>query len=198
MNGKISRAEGGGSHATLTSDRRRYLTGFSEKDGNTEVKAREEIRERIRETIFDLQLLFYHLETNDVRLAFEEGYGSRDGPVSRAQPRDLWGWVGTGYEEKLGYPREGDLATGYDGKSAIEAGLERLIDENPGVSKASPGTQRALVDAVAFLCRAAEGGQLDVRDVIEQGVEKHLRYHNRTAWDCSLEYEHPGIPDGIR
>jgi hypothetical protein len=196
MSGKTSRAEGGGKHATLTSGHRRYLTGFSEKTGNTEVKSRESIRSRIQETMFDLQLLFYSLETNDMRLAFEGGHGPRDGPVARAEPRvdsvDTWGRRVTGYENEWGYPQEGDLLSGYDGKSVFEAAIEHVLEQNPGVSKATPGMQRALVDTVAFLCRASEAGQLDVRKVIEQGVEKYHQRDGRVSWDCTLEYDHPG------
>jgi hypothetical protein len=49
--------------------------------------------------------------------------------------------------------------------------------------------QRALVDAVAFLCRASEAGQLEVREVIERGVEKYHSQQNQREQVVALKRE---------
>lgn len=191
------RAEGGGSHATLTGTHRQYLSGVVDKQGNVENKTREAIRERLKESLFDFMTMFYHLEEKDIRLAFEEGTHRDDGPVRYSMPRWKWGFIGSPYDNKPGYPREGDYDSGFDGKSLNEATIEKVLRENSAInesalddasmselldateSKASPSTQRALIHSVAFLCRIAEAGQLDIRDTIEQGLETYHREYSR-------------------
>lgn len=174
--------EGGGDgkpedpNAALSKEQREYLAGLVEKDGATDRAYRSKLRRRIVESVLDFQLLAYQLEEEELRTAFQEGYTSRDGPISYLPPNDVSGAVGPHPDyDRQGYPREGDLGSGFDGKSKFEATLEHVVRENPDVSKSSPELQRALTDAVVFLSRAAEAGQLDVRDMVEQGLEKYHR-----------------------
>lgn len=190
---KEPRAEGGGRHSTLTATHRQYLLDILKKEGNTEAQAKKAIRDRIEESLFDFMLLFYYLDEKDIRLAFEEGANQDEGPIEYSMPSWAEGMVGTGFGDKQGYPREGDYNTGFDGRSMHQATIENVLRENSAIkkspsedadqdelldsteSKASPGTQRALIHSIAFLCRIAEAGQLNIRDVVEQGLETYYR-----------------------
>lgn len=174
--------------AVLTPTQREFLLGLDEKEGGNERAFRWKIRKRVEESVYDLQLLLYFLDKDDIRYTFEQGCDSRAGPIKHYTPHNAW-YSGTGYEDELGYPREGNEASGYDGKSAIGAAIENVIESTPEDSKASPGMQRALVDAVAFLCRASEAGQLEVREVIERGVEKYHSQQNQRKQVVALERE---------
>jgi hypothetical protein len=161
--------------AALARGQREHILGIDEKGGSNPSSYEGKIKNRIYESILDLQLLFHLYDDRYLRAIFGEGNNPMEGPVSHDPIRDNVGFIGTGFEDELGYPREGDKAEGYDGASELEAGFNHLVESNPGVSKASPDTQSALIDSIAFLCRAAEAGQLDINDLVEKGLEKYHR-----------------------
>lgn len=180
--------------AILTPEQRRYLLNFIRKDGAADRAFRYKIRQRMREGIYDLQLLFYHLSTSDFRTTFEDGHRSRDGPVPGFQPRDYHGMVGHGYEDNPGIPREGDLGSGFPGgMSVIGASIDNVIEKNPDPSKTAPGMQRALCDAVAAVCRASESGQIRPDRVLEEGYNKYLNRHKRMDYIAHVQKRPEGV-----
>jgi len=187
--GEFIRDGPGDQSAALARGQREHIMGIDEKGGSNPSSYEGKIKDRIYESVLDFQLLFHLYEDRHLRGAFGEGHDPKEGPVSHAPIRENVGFIGTGFEEKLGYPREGDKAKGYNGKSELEAGLDNLIESNPGVSKASPETQTALIDSIAFLCRAAEAGQLDVRNLVEKGLEKYHQEHKGTPRIVSISDE---------
>lgn len=60
-----------------------------------------------------------------------------------------------------------------EAQTKLEQIIERLLKPN----KASPKLQEVLIDSVAFICRVAEAGELNVDQLIEHGVEA---YYQRT------------------
>lgn len=130
------------------------------------------LREKVKPAVYDLQILFNHLpqpllEDSD---AFGEGYDSNDGLIPRKRHNHRTGFIPDRHVDKEGNPRDPDPDVNPDAVHEVKKKLDELSVPN----KASPETQEALVDSVAFLCRAAEAGELNITEVLERGFE---RYH---------------------
>lgn len=181
-------AQTGGSRpgAVLTHHQRDYLRGKITKSGDAERAFRYKIRQRLRAAIHDLALIYDHLATDELRTTFGDDHRPiepGDDPIPGYAPRDISGFIGHGFENELGIPREGNLESGFPGgMSVIEAGLVNLIESNPEYSKANPTMQRALRDSAAFLCRAATAAQIKPDRVLEDGYSSFLREHQRGDW----------------
>lgn len=172
--------------AVLTRQQRDYLRGSVNKSGDTDRAFRYKIRKRLRAAIHDFALIYSQLSTDELRTTFGDGHRpdeSGDDPIPGYAPRDSYGYIGHGFEDKLGFPREGDLGSGFPGDmNVIEAGITHLIESNPGYSKANPEMQRSLRDSAAYLCRAAAAAQIKPDRVLEDGYNAFLRDYHRKDW----------------
>lgn len=172
--------------AVLTSQQRDYLRGKVDKSGDADRAFRYKIRQRLRAAMHDLALIYDHLSTDELRTTFGDGHrpdDPGDDPIPRYAPQDKCGFIGHGFEDELGIPREGDLKSGFPGEmNVIEAGLAHLVESNPDYSKANPSMQRSLRDSVAYLCRAAAAAQIKPDRVLEDGYNAFLHDHQREGW----------------
>lgn len=172
--------------AVLTPQQRDYLRGNIDKSGDTDRAFRYKIRQRLRAAIHDLALIYDHLSTDELRTTFGDAHRPDepgDDPIPGYAPRDSYGFIGHGFEDELGFPREGNLESGFPGgMNVVEAGLANLIESNPEYSKAHPSTQRSLRDSAACLCRAAAASQIKPDRVLEDGYNAFLRDHQQE--DC--------------
>jgi hypothetical protein len=178
----------------LTTKNRQYLAGDFDPAGASRSRSNpgnhdRRIQENTRLAVFDLAHLFRHAEDRHFT-RFAEGWEPKDDDlVDTAQP-ELIGFVSDGVVGREGTPHEGEQLDPDDEinpetRSAIAAKLEQQAKRD----KAKPDTQRALVDAVAFLCRAAEAGGLDVHEVLERGVERYYRGHpKKDSHIINLQY----------
>lgn len=172
--------------AVLTCQQRDYLRGNIDKSGDADRAFRYKIRQRLRAAIHDLALIYDHLSTDELRTTFGDAHRPDepgDDPIPGYAPRDNYGFIGQGYEDELGFPREGNLESGFPGgMNVIEAGLANLIESNPEYSKANPSMQRSLRDSAACLCRAAAAAQIKPHRVLENGYNAFLRDHQQKDW----------------
>jgi len=172
--------------AVLTRQQRDYLRGNVDKSGDADRAFRYKIRKRLRAALHDLALVYNHLSTDELRTTFEDDHRPDepgDDPIPGYAPRNKYGFIGHGYEDELGIPREGDLESGFPGEmNVIEAGLLHLIESNPRYSKTNPSMQRSLRDSAAYLCRAATAAQIKPDRVLEDGYNVFLRDHERMDW----------------
>jgi hypothetical protein len=173
--------ENGG--AFLTDKRSRFLAGEDVFEGNKTAKQtrynhRRAIRKHSKAAVYDFQHLFNFLDQEELEHedAFGEGHEpTSEDPISRQ--RHDHGFSGNILDEFLdsdGNPRDPDAELNPD----AEHQYEKILNELGGSDMATPETQEALTDAVAFLCRAAEAGELKIPEVLERGFE---RYHEDRA-----------------
>jgi len=172
--------------AILTPQQRSYLRGNIDKSGDADRAFRYKIRQRLRAAIHDLSLIYRQMSTSELRTTFEDDHRPDEpgnDPIPGYAPRDKFGYIGHGYENELGYPRQGDLESGFPGgKSDLQATMENLVESNPDYSKANPSMQRSLCDAVASLCRAATAAQVRPELVLEDGFNTFLQDHEQVEW----------------
>jgi len=174
-------AENQNGGAFLTDKRSRFLAGedvFADlaTAKQTRYNHRKRIREQSKSAVYDFQHLFNHLPQSELldESAFAEGADADAGPVSRVRHDGNYGGrVPDHYVGDENSPHAGEKVDPAENADSQHK-LEQLLEEMNAPRKASPETQEALIDAVAFLCRAAEAGELKIPEVLEQGFE---RYH---------------------
>lgn len=182
----MSQTDGQRPGAVLTSQQRDYLRGDVNKSGEADRAFRYKIRQRLRAAVHDLALIYESLSTAELRTAFEDAHRPNEpgeDPIPGYAPRDNYGFVGHGFEDELGIPREGDLESGFPGEmNEIEATLMNFVESNPEYSKVNPSMQRSLRDSAACLCRAAAAAQIKPDRVLEDGYNAFLQDHQREDW----------------
>lgn len=180
----MSENENGG--AFLTDKRSRFLAGEDVFAGNKRAKQtrynhRRKIREHSKAAVYDFQHLFKHIPQSELRdeSAFAEGHTSDEGPIPRSLHSNRpFGRVPDHHVAKDGTAHEGEKVDPEQSPDSQHK-VEQLLEEMNAPQKASPETQEALIDAVGFLCRAAEAGELQIDDLIERGVEQYYRQHDK-------------------
>jgi hypothetical protein len=163
----------------LTKKQREYLQGdFLPGSETTRAQSINNydtrIRKKMKPAVYDLQKLFNHIEQSELEHsdAFGEGHEQTDSdPIPRTiQDHSFSGFLPDEYVDESGNPVDPDPEVNPDATHQ----LGKMLKELKGPNKADPHTQEALIDAVAFLCRAAEAGELKIPDVLERGFEKYL------------------------
>ena len=166
----------------LTDKKKDVLYGEYDGSRQAEYDHREKIRENTEGVLYDLQYLFNHIETEELEKLFWDDFETDEIEPTLASykstPRDSGGVLGFVPDEffSVHYDEEGnprDPEYNPDAKTK----WQKLLDETIGTKKANPTMQKTLVDCIAFLCRAAESGRLDIHDVVERGVERYYRGH---------------------
>lgn len=105
--------------------------------------------------------------------------GSTENDLSIRRP---FGWTSTeDANELVTHVDEQGRVVPKDQYPDTQTKLEQITDRLLGSNKSSPETQEALIESVAFICRAAEGGELDVDQLIAHGVERY--YQNSPTKD---------------
>lgn len=160
----------------LTENNRRYLAGRLEDNKSTSTLENYDsrIRENVLLSIRDLAHLYRHGEDKHFT-SFAEGWESRlDDPVSRWEvgpsiryPSGEFGDEGSSWPGKK-VPSDQDETISQTG-----VWLQEVKEREP--DKATPETQEALIDAVAFICRAADTGKLKISEVLEKGANRHFQ-----------------------
>lgn len=181
----------------LTETKRDYITGDLVPNSDSHKGNLEKWHsDKVKGVMTDLQTWFHHLnqETLERPNAFAEGHDREDGSVSSAHDEDPIGFAQSDvletHVDKEGKPRDPDS----DINPNTTPQFEHIINRAKGENKASPETQEALIDAVGLLCRAAEAGQLDVPDLIEQGMERYYadkseRINRKSEWVVKVNAE---------
>lgn len=178
----------------LTSTRKDVLRGEYESGTRQTRKEHEDaIKENTELTLRDLQFLYEHLDQEDLEDIIGGGPEVEGGLVTYDDQHDTVQELGFFQapeffaEHRDSEGNVWDPEQNPDAKTPWEWYLEVLKESN----KATPEMQKTLIDCVAFLCRAAEAGELNVREVIERGVERYYRGHptkkrrlvNLRIWD---------------
>jgi len=158
----------------LTKKQREFLSGdFDPGSDQNTLNYRSRIRKSAKLALYDLQLLYNLIDQTELehREAFGEGHtDSENDPVSRGKSDNKGGRFPNEFVNENGDIVDPDPDINPDARHRVDHFLERLN----APKKAKPETQEALIDSVAFLCRAAEAGELKIPDVLEKGFE---RYH---------------------
>lgn len=160
----------------LTETQRRYLSGEKDVTPSNARNKDSDIRENSYAAVYDLAHLYRHGEDKHFS-PFAEGWESQeDDPITtwKAGPsirsNRTYGAEGSAWEGE-------ELSTGEENPDTTSTGelwLEHIAEELE-YDKAKPETQEALVDAVAFICRAADRGELKISEVLEEGAERYLK-----------------------
>lgn len=164
----------------LTAKRKEVLRGEYES-GTRQAKQdhKDAIKENTELTFADLQFLYEYLDQEELEDIVGGGPDVEGGPVSFDDQHDTieeLGWFqSTEFfnEHRDDEGKVWDPDQNADAKTEWKRFLEGLNESN----KATPEMQKMLIDSVAFLCRAAEAGELDVEELIERGVERYYRGH---------------------
>lgn len=168
----------------LTEKRKDVIRG--EYDGTPQAKYDhvKEVIPNIKGGISDLAWLAQHVDHFERPYAFElreifgEGSDPPDGPVPYLEHRDPIGFVATETVNEQGRPVPPEYNP--DAPSKVEYLINQIEEPN----KASPETQEGLINAVAFICQAAEAGELNVDWLIECAVERY--YQNSPTKDGQI------------
>lgn len=165
----------------LTDRRREILSGEDrEVSQNQRGNVRRDIQDRLKAAIFDLSFLHEHLPQKDLAdsRGFAEGGEATAGPITwvRHNRTGLGGFVPDQFRGAPGGDWEGKVVP--PGEKNIDHEVIRRFKSLTGPNKASPETQEALIDTIAFLCRIAEAGELKISDLVEQGVDRY--FENRS------------------
>lgn len=131
------------------------------------------IRKNAVGALRDLRFLFNFLGQEELEKAIGGDAERDDGLVSYDYHTDVPAFASYSLEhvDDEGDPHDPEHSP--DTKTKLE---RDLIDLDP-TGKATLEMQKTLIDCVAFLCRTAEAGRLDVQEVIERGVERYYRGH---------------------
>ena len=165
----------------LTSTRKEVLRREYEKGATRQAKQdhKESIKENTKLALEDFQFLFDHLDRDGLEDIVGGGPDVEGGPIAHEGNEmgleDLdWGNATeffTEYRDRDG--KVWDPEQNPEAKTPYEWYREEIKESN----KATPEMQKTLIDCVAFLCRAAEAGELNVQELIERGVERYYRGH---------------------
>ena len=159
----------------LTDAKRNVLTGRYSGSRQAKYDHKKSVEGNLKPTLTDLQFLFKHLDQDNISRAFGEGCSSDEGPISWERPDHAH----AGRAPDIVVNSEGQPVDPEHSPDADHA-VEKMLAELEAPNKSSNETQEALIDSVAFLCRAAEAGELNISEVIERGVEKYHRESNHT------------------
>jgi len=159
----------------LTDTQRRYLSGEKDVSPTNARNKDSSIRENSYGAVFDLAHLYRHGEDKHFS-HFAEGWEPKEeDPISRwkfgpsMRYNRVFGAEGSAWEGEKLAPGEGNPDT----TSTMRLWSEQYAE--PEYDKANPETQEALIDAVAFICRAADTGELKISEVLEIGADRYLK-----------------------
>lgn len=164
----------------LTSTRRDVLRGdYDAPSRQAELDHRRTIKENTKLGLEDFQFLFDHLNQEDLEDVIGGGPDVEGGPVSYDDQHDVWERMGWAQSPEFFSEHVDDDHNPRDPEYNPDANTRfvRFLEKVAASNKATPETQETLIDCVAFLCRAAEAGELDVQELIERGVERYYRDH---------------------
>lgn len=164
----------------LTTKNRQYLAGeYNPAEGNSRGNPPNydtRIQENAYTAIYDLAHLYRHGEDKHFS-HFAEGWEpQQDDPIFtwKAGPsiryNRIYGAEGSAWEGEELSPGEENPDT----TSTSELWFEQYVEKSE-YDKATPETQEALIDAVAFICRAADTGELKISQLLEKGANRYLK-----------------------